>query len=71
MGSDLTVRAPFVFLNACQVGSAGEMLGSYNGIAEAFLQAGATAVVAPLWNVDDTIAQKIALLLRGRHRRAG
>ena len=61
VGSDLTVRAPFVFLNACQVGSAGEMLGSYNGIAEAFLQAGATAVVAPLWNVDDTIAQKIAL----------
>ena len=61
LGSDLTARAPFVFLNACQVGSAGEMLGDYNGIASAFLEAGASAVVAPLWSVDDTVAQQIAL----------
>jgi hypothetical protein len=60
-GSDLSSRAPFVFLNACQVGSAQELLGSYGGIAQAFLQVGASAVVAPLWSIDDEIAQHIAL----------
>ncbi len=60
-GSDLSSRAPFVFLNACQVGSGEELLGSYGGIAQAFLRIGASAVVAPLWSIDDGIAQKIAL----------
>jgi CHAT domain-containing protein len=60
-GSDLTSRAPFVFLNACQVGAAQNLLGSYGGIAQAFLQIGASAVVAPLWSIDDKIAQQIAL----------
>jgi hypothetical protein len=60
-GSDLSERAPFVFLNACQVGAAQNLLGSYAGIAQAFLKVGASAVVAPLWSVDDTIAQQIAL----------
>jgi hypothetical protein len=53
--------APFVFLNACQVGSGREILGSYQGVAAAFLAAGAAAVVAPLWSVSDTIAREIAL----------
>lgn len=54
-------RAPFVFLNACQLGSSAELLGDYYGTAQAFLRAGASAVVAPLWSVDDQIAQEIAL----------
>ena len=37
------------------------LLGSYGGIAQAFLQVGASAVVAPLWSIDDAIAQQIAL----------
>ncbi|MGX7824482.1 CHAT domain-containing protein [Actinokineospora sp. 24-640] len=49
---DFTGR-PFVFLNACQVGAGGEVLGDYSGLARAFLAAGAAGVVAPLWNVDD------------------
>jgi hypothetical protein len=60
-GSDLSSRAPFVFLNACQVGAGQNLLGNYGGIAQAFLRIGASAVVAPLWSIDDTIAQKIAL----------
>jgi hypothetical protein len=60
-GSDLSSRAPFVFLNACQVGAGQNLLGNYGGIAQAFLKIGASAVVAPLWSIDDTIAQKIAL----------
>jgi CHAT domain-containing protein len=54
-------RAPFVFLNACQVGSGNEVLGDYAGLAEAFLHAGASAVVAPLWSIDDAAAKDLAL----------
>lgn len=54
-------RSPFVFLNACQVGSGNQTLGDYSGMAEAFLTAGASGVVAPLWSVKDTIARDIAL----------
>lgn len=60
-GSNLRGRAPFVFLNACQVGSGSETLGNYGGIAQAFLRCGASAVVAPLWSVDDVVARSIAL----------
>ncbi len=60
-GSDLSTRSPFVFLNACQVGAGQNLLGNYGGIAQAFLSIGASAVVAPLWSIDDKIAQKIAL----------
>jgi hypothetical protein len=60
-GGNLRARAPFVFLNACQVGSASETLGSYGGIAQAFLRSGASAVVAPLWSINDKVARSIAL----------
>jgi len=52
---------PFVFLNACQVGAGSEVLSQYAGMAAAFLTRGASAVVAPLWNVKDEIARKVAL----------
>ena len=65
--------APFVFLNACQVGTGAAILGDYAGMAEAFLYAGASGVVAPLWSIDDVLAKEIALrfyqqtLVEGRH----
>ena len=49
------------FLNACQVGAGQALLGDYAGMAEAFLYAGACAIVAPLWSIDDKIAHEIAL----------
>lgn len=52
--------APLVFLNACQVGSGQETLGDYAGLAESFLYAGASAVVAPLWSIDDGVASALA-----------
>jgi CHAT domain-containing protein len=54
-------RSPFVFLNACQVGAAKEMLGDYAGMVDAFLFAGASAVVAPLWSIDDGDARALAV----------
>jgi len=59
-GSELPA-APFVFLNACQVGSGSRILGDYAGMAAAFLYAGASGVVAPLWSVKDPVAKQIAL----------
>lgn len=59
-GLDMTGR-PFVFLNACQVGTGSEVLGDYSGIAAEFLNAGASGVIAPLWSVQDDIAKSVAL----------
>jgi CHAT domain-containing protein len=59
-GSELG-GTPFVFLNACQVGAANEVLGDYAGMADAFLKAGAAAVIAPLWSIDDVLARELAL----------
>ncbi len=52
---------PFVFLNACQVGNGMEVLGLYGGVAAAFLERGASGVIAPSWNVKDTVAKDAAL----------
>jgi hypothetical protein len=56
---------PFVFLNACQVGTGRRVLGDYAGMARAFLWAGAAGVVAPLWSVADTVAKELALRFYG------
>lgn len=53
--------APFVFLNACQVGNGNLVLGDYAGLAQSFLYAGASGVVAPLWSVSDLVAKELAL----------
>lgn len=60
-------RRPFVFLNACQVGQGQELLGDYAGLAAAMIEAGARAVVACIWNVNDGIAGSIS---REFYRRA-
>jgi hypothetical protein len=52
---------PFVFLNACQAGSGYEVLGGYAGLVGALVTAGASAVVAPLWSVNDEEARKISI----------
>jgi hypothetical protein len=52
--------APFVFLNACQVGSDERVLGAYGGFSSTLLRIGASGVVAPLWNIDDVIAAEVA-----------
>jgi CHAT domain/TIR domain len=53
-------RPTFVFLNACQVGAGQRVLGDYAGLATAFLSAGASGVVAALWNVHDLAARGVA-----------
>lgn len=57
-----TTSDPFVFVNACQLGIETEGLdGNYGGLAGAFLDQGATGFVAPLWNIEDAVAQEVAL----------
>jgi hypothetical protein len=58
-------HGPFVFLNACQVGAGEEILGDYGGLVSGFLYAGASAVIAPIWKIDDRIARDIALRFYG------
>lgn len=52
--------SPFIFLNACQVGQGQQLLGDYAGMAAALLEAGARAVVACIWNVNDGVAGSIS-----------
>ena len=54
-------HAPFIFLNACMVGTAGEILGDYGGFPGHCLAGGFSALVAPLWAVNDTVAKWIAI----------
>lgn len=53
-------RRPMVFLNACEVGRPTVALAGIGGFAAAFLDLGASAVIAPLRSVKDTIAYKVA-----------
>jgi hypothetical protein len=53
-------HGPFVFLNACQVGTDERVLGDYGGFASTLLRIGAVGVVAPLWNVKDDVAAAFA-----------
>jgi hypothetical protein len=55
-------RHPFIFLNSCEVGQAVRTLAGLGGFPNAFLRMGAAAVVAPLWSVDDVVAEKVCKL---------
>jgi CHAT domain len=52
---------PLVFLNACEVGRLEPSLAGVGGFAEAFVDLGASAVIAPLWSVKDDLAHEIAM----------
>ena len=53
-------RFEMLFLNACQVGTAGERLSRIGGFPGAILRAGAVAFIGPLWEVQDSIAEAVA-----------
>lgn len=53
-------RFAAVFLNACQVGGAGQKLGFLSGFPGAVAEAGTQAFIAPLWEVKDESALKVA-----------
>lgn len=53
--------APFLFMNACQVGKASELLASFSGFAGEAIKGGFRGFLAPLWSVEDQLARDIAL----------
>ncbi|MGR9249957.1 CHAT domain-containing protein [Rhizobium leguminosarum] len=57
----ITAKGPVVFLNACKVGRGNPSLRGSRNFASQFIEMGAKAVIAPLWDVDDTIAHEVAL----------
>lgn len=64
-GGKTTPRAiakdkPFVFFNACEAGRTTPSLVGVEGFAPAFIDLGASCVIAPLWSVKDEFAHKVA-----------
>lgn len=57
------VTGALVFINACRANNNIETLWSDGGWGEAFLAAGAAAVIAPAWSVSDEGAGEVALQL--------
>ena len=53
-------KHPLVFLNACEVGRRTPALVGLGGFADSFIQIGASAVIAPLWSVEDEAAHDVA-----------
>jgi CHAT domain-containing protein len=53
-------KRPVVFLNACEVGRGSPALVGLGGFVSSFIRLGATAVIAPLWSVEDEAAHPIA-----------
>ncbi|MDC2956887.1 CHAT domain-containing protein [Streptomyces gilvifuscus] len=51
----------FVFLNACKAAAVQGVFGGYAGLVQAFLYVGASAVVSPLWALNDCDARCVAL----------
>jgi hypothetical protein len=56
----LRTQKPLVFMNACEVGRQVPALIGVGGFAQSFIDMGASAVIAPLWSVKDSIAHEIA-----------
>lgn len=54
-------RRPLVFLNACQVGQGTDGLSDSGSLGAAFVREGAAGFIAPLWEVDDTVASQLAV----------
>jgi hypothetical protein len=52
--------SPFLFMNACQVGTQVVMLGENFGFAGCSLHAGFSAFIGPLWSVNDELARMVS-----------
>jgi hypothetical protein len=52
---------PFVFMNACEAGTAGDELDTTSGFVEATLKSGCSAFVGALWEVASTTARDVAI----------
>ncbi|MGY3388743.1 hypothetical protein ACVWW6_001334 [Bradyrhizobium sp. USDA 3311] len=61
LGQLFATKRPVVFLNACEVGRTTPSLVGLGGFVASFINLGATAVIAPLWSVEDAIAHEIAV----------
>ncbi|MEO7244806.1 MAG: CHAT domain-containing protein, partial [Rubrivivax sp.] len=55
-----------VFLNACEVGASGSVLGNVGGWADAFLSRRFGAFIAPLWAIDEEDAAQVTEDLMAR-----
>ena len=61
VGEPAPLKGSLVFVNACQAGVPTLNLGGFGSFADAFLLAGASAVVLPSWSVGDRSAVQMAV----------
>lgn len=59
-GGGLRRARPLVFLNACHSGRVGAGLTYLGGWAQAFYEAGVSAFIGSLWEINDTLASQFA-----------
>ena len=59
--SGLRRAKPLVFLNACHSGERGHGLTRLGGWAERFIDAGASAFIGSLWEINDEMAARFSL----------
>lgn len=59
--SGVTRSKPLIFLNACHAGRVGRSIRGMGGWAQRFVQAGASAFVGALWEVNDRLSAQFAI----------
>ena len=62
---------PLIFLNACHSARQGFALTNLDGWAQRFIEAGASAFVGTLWEINDELASKFAIEFYNRLRGIG
>jgi hypothetical protein len=62
----LTKGQPIMYLNACDAGSTGIVLGQMGGFTATCLQEGCSGIIAPYWPISDKSAKQFALAFYGR-----
>lgn len=64
----LRLEADLVFLSCCEAGDGRDARAAHAGLAQAYLDAGARAVVAPLAAIDDAAARELAVRFHAHWR---
>jgi len=66
-GSRLLAKAsPIIYLNACEAGNTGVVMGRMGGFFAACVENGCSGVIAPYWAVADESAKEFALAFYGK-----
>ena len=66
VGRQIGRGKPILYLNACTVGRAGQVLGRSGGFARNCIASGWTGIIAPYWPINDASARDFSAAFYGR-----